>query len=347
MNVVRGDVCDSADVIRAVKFCADTGLPLGGIVQASMGLSESLFSTMTGKAWQTAIKPKWAGTWNLEAAVRELNLVDSLDFFLLTSSISGSVGTATESNYCAANGFLDAFAQALGNRGLPVVSLGLGMISEVGYLHENSEIEALLLRRGIQPLNEAELLQVVDLALLSATKYKEGYNSLSRLCSPQHILTGLEPLRIRELRNQGFEVSHGAARDPRASILASAFEAQFEHADEPSDVSSSLATASWMKDISPARLATLRQEVDAPSLDVAVLRLVKKSFSTIILLSTDQIDEHKRLMDYGVDSMIASEFRTWFWTSFRVDVPFLDILGQGKSLLALSNFVTDQLVGGT
>ncbi|KAI3317926.1 polyketide synthase [Xylariaceae sp. AK1471] len=347
VNVVRGDVCDSADVIRAVRSCANTGMPLGGIVQASMGLSESLFSTMTSKAWQTAIKPKWAGTWNLEAAVRELNLLGSLDFFLLMSSISGSVGTATESNYCAANGFLDAFAQALGTRGMPVVSLGLGMVSEVGYLHENTEIEALLLRRGIQPLNEAEFLQVVDLALLSAKQYKEGCSSLSKLCSPSHILTGLEPLRIRELRNQGFDVSHGAARDPRASILATAFEAQFEHADEPTDISSALAAASWMKDISPGRLATLKQEADAPSLDVAVLRLAKKSFSTIILLSADQIDEHKRLMDYGVDSMIASEFRTWFWTAFRVDVPFLDILGQGKSLLALSTFVTDQLAGST
>ncbi|KAI1362869.1 polyketide synthase [Xylaria arbuscula] len=347
VNVVRGDVCDSVDVIRAVRFCANTGLPLGGVVQASMGLSESLFSTMTGKAWQAAIKPKWAGTWNLEAAIRELNLTDSLDFFLLTSSISGSVGTATESNYCAANGFLDAFAQALSTRGLPVVSLGLGMISEVGYLHENTEIEALLLRRGIQPLNEAEFLQVVDFALVSANRYKEGCSSLSRLSSPSHILTGLEPLRIRELRNQGFEVSHGATRDPRASILATAFESQFEHAEEPSDTSSVLATAPWMKDISPARLATLKQEADAPSLDVAVLRLAKKSFSTTILLSVDQIDENKRLMDYGVDSMIASEFRTWFWSAFRVDVPFLDILGQGKSLLALSKFVADQLVGGT
>ena len=39
------------------------------------------------------------------------------------------------------------------------------MISEVGSLHENPEIEALLLRKGIQPLNEEGFLQVLDLAL--------------------------------------------------------------------------------------------------------------------------------------------------------------------------------------
>ncbi|KAI1821188.1 polyketide synthase [Xylaria intraflava] len=344
VSVVRGDVCDAEDVKRAVKTCADTGMPLGGVVQASMGLSESIFSTMTSKAWQTAIKPKWAGTWNLESAVREQDQLGKLDFFLLMSSVSGTVGTATESNYCAANGFLDSFAQALGARGLPVVSLGLGMVSEVGYLHENSEIEALLLRRGIQPLNEAEFLQVVDLTLLSAKREYKYCSSLSQLSSPSHILTGLESLRIRELRNQGFDVSHGAARDPRASILAAASEAQFERPDESHELSSALATASWMKDIPPRRLTALKQEADAPSLSAAVLKLTKKSFSTIILLSADQIDENKRLMDYGVDSMIASEFRTWFWTAFGVEVPFLDILGQGKSLIALSDFVTDQLV---
>jgi hypothetical protein len=344
VSVVRGDVCDAEDVKRAVKTCADTGMPLGGVVQASMGLSESIFLTMTSEAWQTAIKPKWAGTWNLESAVRERDQLGKLDFFLLMSSISGIVGTATESNYCAANGFLDAFAQALGARGIPVVSLGLGMVSEVGYLHENSEIEALLLRRGIQPLNEAEFLQVVDLTLLSAKREYKYCSSLSQLSSPSHILTGMESSRIRELRNQEFDVSHGVARDPRASILATVFEAQFERPDESHELSSALATASWMKDIPPGRLTALKQEADAPSLSAAVLKLTKKSFSTIILLSADQIDENKRLMDYGVDSMIASEFRTWFWTAFTVDVPFLDILGQGKSLIALSDFVTDQLV---
>ncbi|KAI0146386.1 polyketide synthase [Xylariaceae sp. FL1272] len=299
---------------------------------------------MTSKAWQTAIKPKWAGTWNLESAIREQDQLGKLDFFLLMSSISGTAGTATESNYCAANGFLDAFAQALGARGIPVVSLGLGMVSEVGYLHENSGIEALSLRRGIQPLNEAEFLQVVDLTLLSAKQEYEHCSSLSHLSPPSHILTGLESLRIRELRNKGFDVSHGAARDPRASILAAASEAQFERPDESHEVSSVLATASCMKDIPPGRLTALRQEANAPSLSAAVLKLTKKSFSSIILLSADQIDENKRWMDYGVDSMIASVFRTWFWTAFRVEVPFLDTLGQGKSLIALSDFVTDQLV---
>ena len=57
------------------------------------------------------------------------------------------------------------------------------MISEVGYIHENPDIEGLLLRKGIQALTEREFLQIVDLALTSPT---------TSAPTPAHILTGLE-----------------------------------------------------------------------------------------------------------------------------------------------------------
>ncbi|KAK3174425.1 hypothetical protein OEA41_001671 [Lepraria neglecta] len=79
--------------------------------------------------------------------------------------ISGSVGTATESNCCATNAFLDAFARDRHSLGKPATSIGFGIISKIGYLHENPDIEALLLRKGIQPLNEEDFLQILDLSL--------------------------------------------------------------------------------------------------------------------------------------------------------------------------------------
>jgi KR domain len=63
---------------------------------------------MPNKYWHTGIDPKVRGTWNIHNVITGKD--DQLDFFLLTSSISGSVGTATEGNYCVANYFLDNFA---------------------------------------------------------------------------------------------------------------------------------------------------------------------------------------------------------------------------------------------
>lgn len=128
-----------------------------------MRVHEALFIRMTNQAWHTGIEPKWQRTWNLNNALEGQD--SELDFFLVTSSVSGTVGTATESNYCSANGFLDAFARWRRSQGKPAVSVGLWMLYEVGYLHENPEIEALLPRKGIHPLNEDEMLQMVDIAL--------------------------------------------------------------------------------------------------------------------------------------------------------------------------------------
>ena len=54
-------------------------------------------------------QPKIHGTWNIHNALADKE--EALDFFLMTSSIAGSIGVATGSNYCAANYFLDTFAR--------------------------------------------------------------------------------------------------------------------------------------------------------------------------------------------------------------------------------------------
>lgn len=114
---------------------------------------------MSNTSWHTSVKPKVQGTWNLHNAIKGKD--QSLEFFMMTSSVAGSVGTATESNYTAANSFMDNFAKYRRMHGLPATSIGLGAISEVGYLHENPEIEAVLLRKGITPIKEDELLSTL------------------------------------------------------------------------------------------------------------------------------------------------------------------------------------------
>lgn len=341
VGVVRGDVSQAADVAAAVSACLATGRRVGGVVQAAMGLHEALFTRMPNGAWHTGIDPKWQGTWNLHNALQvhvDKDKKNEPDFFLLTSSVSGTVGTATESNYCSANGFLDAFAHWRRSRGQACVSVGLGMISEVGYLHENPEIEALLLRKGIQPLNEEEFLQVVDLALSS----EAACNSRE-----SHLLTGLEPAAIRELSARGFDVtSHGVLVEARASVLLASLLAEkeaIEASQQGGSAAAVAATAPWFKDVSPALSKALAPEADADTMREAVLRLVKKRFSNLILMPADQIGEGRPLPEFGVDSMIASEFRSWFWSAFRVDVPFLDMMSAQTSLVVLAEFAEAKL----
>ena len=219
------------------------------------------------------------------------------------------------------------------------------MISEVGYLHENPEIEALLLRKGIQPLDEQEFLQVVDLALVSEAAHDPA---------DAHLLTGLEPAGVRDLQRRGFDVSsQGVLKDARTTVLAASLKAEQEarnasHAKAAAGGSGIdlVIAAAWFREVPASFSSVLAPEADAESLQAAVLRMMKKRFSNLILVPLDQIEDHKPLPQYGVDSMIASEFRSWFWTVFRIDLPFLDIMSPQKSLVILAEFVETKMVEG-
>ncbi|KAI0862312.1 polyketide synthase [Xylaria cubensis] len=350
VEAVTGDVSKPSDVSAAMKVCKEMGCCIGGVVQAAMGLRETLFSAMDHHAWQTAIQPKWMGTWNLHRAL--LGHDQDLDFFLLTSSMSGSIGTATESNYCAANGFLDAFSSWRRSQGKPAISVGLGMISEVGYLHENPHIEGLLLRRGIQPLSEKEFLQVIDLSL---TRNSEDGCQQSHL-SDSMILTGLEPHGFLKLMDRGYDVDLEVAQDPRLALLSSAVAAEKElrrskgantRYSEAGDLSQVIASTPWLQTL-PLNIArSLAVVSGASSISTAVLQLTTQRFSNLILVPVDSIDQEKPFLRLGVDSMIAAEFRTWLWNTFEVDVPFLDLLSAQMNISTVANVVTKQLEAGS
>jgi len=278
---------------------------------------------MSNEYWHTGIDPKLVGSWNLYNAIEGRS--SDLDFFLMTSSISGSVGTATEGNYCAANYFLDIFARFLKSKGLPGISIGLGMISEVGYLHENPEIEALLLRKGIQAINEDELLQIIDISL--SCKSETTYDTYAS----SHILTGLEPIGMKNLRKAGFEVSNPTLNDPRASLLASAL-----NSDEDGDLKNNSGL--------PAELAeALESGGGDQSIHEAVMSVILKRFSNLILMQIDKIDVARSLAKFGMDSMLAAEFRTWFYQAFKVDIPFLTLLADATTLTTLGDLVSEQI----
>ena len=60
---------------------------------------------MSLEDFQTAIKPKVQGSWNLHAL-----LASEFDFFVLLSSAAGVTGNRGQANYCIGNTYQDALA---------------------------------------------------------------------------------------------------------------------------------------------------------------------------------------------------------------------------------------------
>lgn len=338
--VVRGDVSVASDVRTAVQACEATGKRLGGVVQAAMGLREAIFSQMTSEAWHIGVDCKWAGTWNLHTAIQGHD--ESLDFFLMTSSNSGSVGVATEANYCASNGFLDAFARWRRSQGKPAISVGLGMISEVGYLHENPDIEAILIRRGVQAMPEDEFLQLIDLALCGDGRD----SSVQTDNSAAHILTGLESVGFRKLLALGFDVNNLPMQDPRSRLLAESLAVEQKALVAAQGGADSVGRfASATANGTTSSIHGIMAETDVGSRRNSILQLIRRQFSNLILIPAEKIENFKPLAQFGVDSMLAAEFRTWFWTTFEIDIPFLDLVSSHKSLDSLASAVETKLSG--
>lgn len=352
VEVVKGNITNLSDISKAVSKVSP---PIGGTIHAAMGLDvcsklqlsiianlfgknqEAIFDSMSNSSWHQSIDPKVHGTWNLHNALQGYD--KQLDFFLLISSISGTVGTATESNYCAANSFQDAFARHRRSLGLPALSLGLGMVTEVGYLAEHPHIEALLLRKGIHPINEAELLQIVDIALCNERDRKEekSLDEGDHHFRDAHILTGLEILGLKRQRKRGFEGKSHVLDDPRASIITSAL------ADEAANTTTLGELNSQGK--LPSQIANAISSGNMNLLSKAVQSIVVEKIRNLLLLPADKLGTTTKLAEFGMDSMLAAEFRIFIFQVFRIDVPFLELLGKTISIGSLTETIAGGLVG--
>ncbi|KAF3095918.1 hypothetical protein TWF569_001295 [Orbilia oligospora] len=319
-KVVRGDVVSAIDVENMV---AEADAPIGGVVQAAMGLKHSLFGTMSNEYWHSGLDSKVRGTWNIYNKLKGKD--QHLDFFLLTSSISGSAGTPTESNYCAANYFLDNFARYLRSRGIPATAVGLGMISEVGYLHENPEAEKMLLRKGMQQITESEMLSIIDISLTRPMQIPRSYDT----AAIAHVLTGLEPFAMLKLREQGLKGSD-LLKTSRASIMSRAIYEQ-EVSRGRQDGHGNL----------PKEISKLKDS-GVPLLD-AITICVTRQFSELVLVAADKLNTTKPLHGYGLDSMFAAEFRSWLYRTFKVDISFLELLDSNTTIQKLGKIIAEKI----
>ena len=118
--VVAGDVSKPSDVADAVSAAVSRFGALHGVLHAAGVPGVGLMQFKTKAEIEKTLAPKVAGTLALDAALRG----HELDFLVLFSSITSATGGGPgQVDYCAANSFLDAFANASGH---PTVAINWG-----------------------------------------------------------------------------------------------------------------------------------------------------------------------------------------------------------------------------
>ncbi|PVH94007.1 putative FSP1 [Periconia macrospinosa] len=175
VKAISCDVSNQTQLESALQECKRDGLPpIRGVVQGAMVLQDSLLEQMTLSAWQNAVQPKVAGTWNLHTNFAQ---PADLDFFVILSSNVGTLGNASQSNYAAGGTFQDAFAQWRVSRGLPCVSIDLPAVKSVGYVAETAGVGARMMRLGHMVLDEELVLNSSQLgrdARFGGLRYRQS-----------------------------------------------------------------------------------------------------------------------------------------------------------------------------
>ncbi|MET9107320.1 type I polyketide synthase, partial [Streptomyces zhihengii] len=145
--------CDVADreALAAVVAGVPDDVPLMGVVHAAGVLDDGLLEGLSAERLASVMAPKVDGLVNLDAVTAGL----PVEWLVVFSSLAGSVGSAGQANYAAANACVDAWVQWRRGRGLPAVSVAWGPWAEEGMAADGAVRERLR-RGGVRPL-DAEL----------------------------------------------------------------------------------------------------------------------------------------------------------------------------------------------
>ncbi|MEU3189011.1 SDR family NAD(P)-dependent oxidoreductase [Streptomyces sp. NPDC006923] len=157
--------CDAADrdALADVLARIPAGHPLTAVVHTAGVLDDGVIDMLTPERMDTVLRPKADAALNLHTLTRDLDL----SAFVLFSAAAGTLGSAGQGSYAAANVFLDALARHRRSRGLAALSLVWGMWAEErGMAGRLGEAD---MRRvadgGVLPLAAAEGLALFDAGL--------------------------------------------------------------------------------------------------------------------------------------------------------------------------------------
>ncbi|KAK2814560.1 hypothetical protein FQN49_008154 [Arthroderma sp. PD_2] len=131
------DITD-ADALHACynKICR-TMPPIGGVAHGAMVLVDSLFQNMSYDDLMAALRPKVLGAINLDNLFSE----NTLDFFILFSSITALIGNAGQSNYIGANSFMESLGLQRRRKGLAASVIAISSLIGLGYFERAEDLD--------------------------------------------------------------------------------------------------------------------------------------------------------------------------------------------------------------
>ncbi|AKT40598.1 type I polyketide synthase [Chondromyces crocatus] len=299
VTVAPADVAQRADVERILSQVDASGLPLRGVIHTAGVLEDGLLMQQTAAQFRRVMAPKILGALHLDALTRRA----PLDFFVLYASAAGLLGSPGQSNYAAANTFLDALAHHRRARGLPALSVDWGAFSEVGLAAAQDNRGTRLAARGMRSFTP-----------------EEGLEALQRLLDAERSQAGVVPLDVR----QWVEFYPAAASSPMLSRLLAETSSRTSRTAQGVPLTERLARAA------PAERPVVLQA------------FVREEAARVLRIPEARFDTSAPLTSLGMDSLMGLELRNRLEAGLGFRMP-ATLLWTYPTVVALSDHLTSQL----
>ncbi|MCC5467061.1 SDR family NAD(P)-dependent oxidoreductase, partial [Pelosinus baikalensis] len=262
-----------ADLIQSIKIDFGT---LNGIIHSAGVIRDNFIIKKTKEEFLEVLAPKVTGLMNLDQATKDL----SLDFFVLFSSISGSLGNAGQADYSTANTFMDAYAKYRNrlviskHRQGQTLSINWPLWKEGG-MYVNEETEKTM----------RESMGIIPMAT------KNGIQALY-----QGLASGQSQVMVMEGKIVGMK--HKLLSIINPTILTP----EFMENPDVLEKQSQTEVAKSLYSIEEKQVgATIGQDI----LQAKAINYLKKQLAAVIKLPVHRIEADAQLEKYGIDSIMA------------------------------------------
>ncbi|MDF9798522.1 acyl transferase domain-containing protein/NADPH:quinone reductase-like Zn-dependent oxidoreductase/surfactin synthase thioesterase subunit/acyl carrier protein [Catalinimonas alkaloidigena] len=275
------DITNEPNVQKEIDKIRRTMPPIKGIVHSAAVLDDATLQNTDLDRFMKVFRPKVVGAWNLHMLTQN----DSLDFFLMISSISSLFGLPGQAAYSSANNFLDKLAHYRQSLGLSASSINLGVLGQyAGMSRDGGNVMNVLSNQGWLPLSVKQVTDKIESILLQKPA--------------QRMVANLDWSRFKNF------FTH-LENDVRF--------AKFLNQEESSNTSGATSFEDEMLHASPEQ----KQRILKVKLSEALAK--------ILGTSAEKIDADLSIAQLGLDSLMLNQLRNWIQQKLGINFPLMKI----------------------
>ncbi len=291
--LINADIADYEQVQAIIKKIRLDMPVLKGIIHSAAVLRDATFKNMDKERFDSVYMPKVMGAYNFHLATEGL----PIDFFLMLSSISSIFGLPGQSNYSAANNFLDKLAQYRKQRGLAGCAVNLGVLGMyAGMSKEGEQVLKVLANQGWFPLSLKQVTDKIQNILIQQPAYRMAAN--------------LDWKRFKDFFGH-------LQNDPRFEEIIKA-ESGVKGGTKGS-----------------AGLADQIMTMEGAEQQLFLQEKIKEALAKILGTSVDRIDTNVSVSKIGLDSLMLNQLRNWIQQKLEINFPLMKI-AKGPSIIELA-----------